>query len=263
MNDALGDRMKLYENIECGRKLIPLLPVLARIDGRAFSSFTRGMNRPYDERMQSAMINTTKFLVAETNACIGYTQSDEITLAWDSPVYFGGRICKIVSQLAAQATLAFNRIIAVTMPEYTERLPTFDARVWQLPNQTEAANVFVWREWDAVKNSITMAASTVYSHKELHGKNSSDKQEMLFAKDINWNDYPTAFKRGTYIQRRSVVRPFTADEIEKLPLKHEARTNPKLSITRNEIQIIDLPIFTTIINKEDVIFSGKFPEISV
>jgi tRNAHis guanylyltransferase len=84
VDDALGDRMKGYESAEAGRRLMPLVPVMARIDGRCFSSFTRGMRRPYDPTMSEAMIDTTVQLVKETNACMGYTQSDEITLAWHS-----------------------------------------------------------------------------------------------------------------------------------------------------------------------------------
>jgi tRNA(His) guanylyltransferase len=148
------------------------------------------------------------------------------------------------------------------MPEYADRLPTFDARVWQVPNRTEGANVFVWREWDATTNSISMAAASVYSDKALHGKNSSDKQELLFQKGVNWNDYPVAFKRGTYLQRRTALKPFSTDELERLPPRHEARTNPSLLVERSEWQVIDLPILTTITNREDVIFAGASPVVS-
>ena len=264
MNDALGDRMKGYELAEAGRRFMLLLPIVARIDGRCFSAFTRGMARPFDYLMGAAMIRTTRDLVEETNACMGYTQSDEITLAWHqtdvkSQLWFNGRIAKMVSQLAAQATLHFYRAVLSAMPDFADRCPTFDARAWQVPNRTEAANVFVWREWDATKNSITMAASTVYSHKELHGKNGDEKQEMLFQKGINWNDYPAMFKRGTYVQRRMATKPFSADEIEKLPPKHQARSNPDLVVERHEVMILEMPPITTVVNREAVIFDGEPP----
>ncbi len=266
MNDKLGDRMKLYEDMECERRLMPLLPVLARIDGRAFHSFTRGMKRPYDDVLTSLMVDTALYLVQETNACMGYTQSDEITLAWHSTdaksqIWFDGRVAKMTSQLAAHATLWFNRLLAARAPQYVERLPTFDARVWQVPNRTEGANVFVWREWDATKNSISMAASALYSDKELHGKNGSEKQEMLWRKGVNWNDYPPAFKRGTYVQRRTVMKPFSAAELDKLPPKHEARANPALTVERSEWRALELPIFTTVTNREAVIFDGATPVV--
>lgn len=267
VNDVLGDRMKLYENMECARRMMPLLPVMARVDGRAFHSFTRGMDRPFDERMQAAMVATAKALATETNACMAYTQSDEITLAWHSTdhksqLWFDGRLCKMVSQLGAHATLAFYRATMATMPDYAKRLPTFDARVWQVPNRTEGANVFVWREWDATKNSISMAAASVFSDKELYGKNGADKQELLFQRGINWNDYPVAFKRGTYVQRRTVLKPFSVAELKRLPQKHAARANPSLLVERSEWQVLAMPILTTIVNREDVIFDGADPVVS-
>src|SRR5215471_4222370 len=82
MIDGLAERMKRYEATEAGRRLMPLLPALARLDGRAFHNFVRGLARPYDKRLSDLMIDTATFLVRETNAVAGYTQSDEITLAW-------------------------------------------------------------------------------------------------------------------------------------------------------------------------------------
>lgn len=266
MSDELGDRMKLYEMAEAGRRFMPLLPIMARVDGRAFHSFTHDMVRPYDSVMTGCMITTTRQLVEETNACMGYTQSDEITLCWHSTdpksqVWFDGRIAKMTSQLGALATLFFYRRVCDAMDfKYRERLPTFDARVWQVPNRAEAANVFLWREWDATKNSVTMAASALYSHNELHGKNSAQKHDMLTAKCVNWNDYPPAFKRGTYIQRRRIVRPFTAVELAQLPEKHEARRNPNLTVERWQIGPLDMPPFGTVTNRAAVIFDGEAPE---
>ena len=261
MNDDLGDRMKIYEGAEADRRMMPLLPTFARVDGRAFHTFTRGMNRPYDERMSSAMEQTARYLAKETNACMTYTQSDEITLVWlstdtKSQIWFDGRHSKMVSQIAALATLCFYRIIAETMPAFAPRLPTFDARVWQVPNRAEGANVFLWRELDATKNSISMAAHSVYSNKELLGKNGSQKQEMLWQKGINWNNYPAFFKRGSFVQRRRSLIPFSAEEIDQLPEKHAARTNPGLLVERSEWITLELPPFRTINNREAVVFDG-------
>lgn len=266
MNDALGDRMKLYEAMESGRRFMPLAPILARIDGRSFSSFTCGMDRPFDRRMSDAMIETTVHLVRETGACMGYTQSDEISLAWHSTdiksqVWFDGRISKMVSQLAAQATLAFYREVLSTMPDYADRMPTFDARVWQVPNRTEGANVFLWREWDATKNSLSMAASAYYSHKALHGKNGREKHDMLHAAGVNWNDYPAFFRRGTYVQRRTLARVFTAAEIASLPPKHAARTDPGLVVERTDVLALSMPPLNTVTNREAVIFDGAAPTL--
>lgn len=268
MNDDLGDRMKLYEMAEAGRRFMPLLPILARVDGRCFSSFTRGMQRPYDPTMTRMMVDTTRHLIEETNACMGYTQSDEITLAWHSTdiksqVWFDGRVSKMISQLGALTTLFFYRQCCERMPEYAKKHPTFDARVWQVPNRTEGANVFVWREWDATKNSLTMAASEYYSHTDLHGKNGADKHDLLHAKGINWNDYPSEFKRGTYIQRRTLTEPFTTEELEALPPKHHARQNPNLMIERSRVLVVEMPPIERVTNREAVIFDGCSPESEI
>lgn len=262
MNDNLGDRMKIYEGIETNRKFIPTLPVVARIDGRSFSKFTKGMEVPYDNRMSASMVQTTLELVKATNAIVGYTQSDEITLMWysddiNSQIFFDGRIFKMTSQLSALATLHFYKNASIHLPEFIHKNPTFDARVWQMPNLVEASNVFLWREWDAVKNSITMAASHYYSHKELHKKNGSDMQEMLFQKGVNWNDYPDFFKRGTYVRRSTRDIKFSTEDIEKLPKNHAARTNPDLVVTRNVVEVLeDFPILSSIQNRVDVLFNG-------
>jgi len=241
---------------------MPMLPTFARVDGRTFYTFTKGMNRPYDLRMVDCMTNTAKRLAIETNALMTYTQSDEITLCWysndiRSQIWFDGRHSKMVSQIAALATLYFYKECVELIPDYAHKLPSFDARVWQTPNLTEGANVFLWREWDATKNSITMAASSLYSHKELHGKNGSEKQEMLFQKGVNWNDYPSFFKRGTYIQKRMVKKPFSANELENLPPKHAARKNPDLMVERSEWRVADLPPLGSCANREAIIFEGK------
>lgn len=266
MSDDFGDRMKMYEMAEAGRKLMPLLPVIARIDGRSFSKFTKGLERPYDVRLSKLMVATTKFLVQETNANCGYTQSDEITLGWyastfDSELFFGGRISKMTSTLAALASVYFNKEMPNYLPEaWQDKMPTFDSRVWNVPNIVEGANAFLWREQDATKNSISMAARAYYSHKELIDKNGSEMQEMLWQKGINWNDYPTFFKRGTYVQRKKVVRKFTADELEKLPPKHEIFKNPELAIERTDYLELELPKLATIVNRPEVIFFGEEPK---
>lgn len=260
MKDELGDRMKMYESRDAGARFMPMLPILARVDGRGFSRFTRGMKRPFDPAMSECMALTAEFLVHETGARIGYTQSDEITLAWYSPasksqVWFDGRIAKMTSQLAAIATLHFYRLVETRLPDFKDRLPTFDARLWNVPNLEEATNVFLWREWDATKNSISMAASEFYSHRELMDKNGKEKQEMLFQKGVNWNDYPVHFKRGIYIGRKITKTPFTADEIEKLPPKHDARKNPDLIIERSVVERLFLPPLASVPNRVEVLFN--------
>ncbi len=266
MIDNLGDRQKLYEGMESDRRLMPRLPALARLDGRAFHTFTRGLERPFDCSMSTAMQMTTRWLVHETNANVGYTQSDEITLAWytDDPksqIFFDGRIMKMTSQLAALCSVYFNEVVRSTsLEQKAKQRPTFDCRVWNTPTLDEAANVFVWREWDATKNSISMAAQHYFSANELHNKHTGDMQEMLFNKHgVNWNNYPDFFKRGSYYQRKKVAIPFTTEELERLPPKHAARTNPELLVERHVVQHLALPPITKVTNREAVLFFGADP----
>lgn len=263
----LDDRMKLYESVNTRDKSMPLLPLFARLDGKAFHSFTNGLSRPFDKGLSSLMIETTKHLVKTTNALVGYTQSDEITLlmysnSMNTQLFFDGRLFKINSILAATASVFFNKNLEKLIPSHADKNPLFDCRCWNVPTLEEAVNVFVWRELDATKNSITMAAQSYYSHNELMNKNGSEKQEMLFKKGINWNDYPAFFKRGTYIKTRKVERPFTPEELDKLPLKHEARQNPSLKIVRSEICEMDLPPILSISNKTGVFFQDEEPIVN-
>lgn len=258
----LGDRMKIYEVAETNRRLMPLLPVYARIDGRSFSKFTKGMKRPYDEDMQNAMIETTKYLVDETHASMGYTQSDEISLVWysdelKSQLFFDGKIQKVNSTLSALASVKFMELATVCWPDRVKkRLPTFDCRVFNLPTLQEAVNCFVWREHDCTKNSITMAASVYYSHKQLMNKNSSDKQDMLMDKDVNWNDYPASFKRGTYVRRQTVLKELDAETLANIPEEHRPEGG---KVMRSEVVIVDMPPITQVVNRVGVFFGGDFP----
>lgn len=265
MSDGLAERMKLYESAEAGRRLMPLLPALARLDGRAFGSFTRGLARPFDERLSRLMIETCTALVSETSATVGYTQSDEITLAWvpeafETQIFFDGRVQKMCSGLAALATAHFARRLPAFLPtDYADRVPTFDCRVWNVPTLEEAANVFVWRELDATKNSIAMAARAHFSHAAIHGKSGAEMQEMLFQTGVNWNDYPAFFKRGTYVRRVKVSRAYTATELQALPPKHAARANPALVVERTKCEPEELSPIVRLDNRACVLFRGEAP----
>lgn len=207
--DALGDRMKSYERIETEKRFRPNSFLYVRIDGRSFSKFTKGLNRPFDKRMSDLMIETTKHLVKETGARIGYTQSDEISLLIyngyeEDSCIFDGKQQKLLSIIGSIASAVFNKKLPEFIPEKaaTDLVPVFDARIFEVPDVMEAVNAFYWRELDCIKNSISMAAHDNFSHKELHMKNSKEMQDMLLnCKGISWDEYPSFFKYGTYIKR--------------------------------------------------------------
>ncbi len=266
MSDSLGDRMKGYERRETERAFLPMLPVYARIDGRCFSRFTEGMQRPFDRNFVEAMVRTTMDLVAETQALIGYTQSDEISLLWlaadaKGEIFFRGKIQKMASVLAAYATAAFTRALRDgPLADFASRLPHFDARVFQLPTRSEAANVMLWRELDATKNAVSMAARHLHAHEELDGRTSSELQEMLFRKGVNFNDYPIAFKRGTFV-RRTVTQRAMTDE-ERAAISPEHRPAPGHEIRRSSVERLDMPRFASVLNREAVLFNGAEPEVA-
>ncbi|MBP6633137.1 MAG: hypothetical protein KA297_27200 [Kofleriaceae bacterium] len=263
--DGLADRCKRFELIEADRRAMPGIPLLARLDGRAFHTFTRGLRRPFDPGLSTAMIETTRTLVDDTVAAVGYTQSDEITLAWfapsggatDSSYLFDGRFQKLASVLAGLASARFAQLVAEHLPSKLGTTPHFDCRVWQVPTLADAAEVFVWREDDASKNSITMAAGAYYDDAILEGKSSADKHELLFARGVNWNDYPAFFKRGTYLQRRGYDRTLTAEEREAIPERH--RPPIGAVVRRHRVEALDLPPVRRLTNLVEVLFERADP----
>ena len=267
--DTLGSRVKALES--AGDLVLPNgEPICIRLDGRSFHTFTRGCERPFDSALRSLMTETTRLCAAETNACLAYTQSDEISLVLrgngdpeGSQAYFGGRVRKITSCLASRATIVFNSLLPKYLPGKADlspdKKPVFDCRVWSVPTRSDACDVIQWREIDARVNAVEMAAQANFSHGTLQGKSNKEMKAMLLDKGIDFNSYPAVFRRGTYIQRRATTGRFTVDELEMLPPKHAARTNPDLMVTRHSYVELDLPPFTTLSNRESVVFDGTDP----
>lgn len=203
--DKFGDRMKGYENAY--RTHLPRrMPVIIRIDGKAFHTYTRGMKKPFDEYLSDAMWGTCVYLAQNIMGCkLAYTQSDEISLLLTNydklttEAWFDNNLQKLVSVSASLATAKFNEIMRLKHPE--KQLALFDARAWVLPKD-EVCNYFLWRQQDATKNSISMVAQANFPHKQLQGLNGGQLQDKLYLeKEINWNDLPTWQKRGACIKK--------------------------------------------------------------
>jgi tRNA(His) 5'-end guanylyltransferase len=263
--DELGDRMKRYESAEAGRRLMPMLPIIARIDGRSFHTFTKGLQRPFDDGFVECMRATAKALLKETAARIAYVQSDEISLVWHSETYnsqiwFDGRIAKMQSNLAATATVHFYKEVLQRLPQKAPAFPTFDARVWQVPNREEAANALLWREIDAYRNSVQMLGHAHFSNKALHGVPTSGVKKMLEENGTPWEALPVRYKRGSWFQKRSVIGALQPGELEELPAHHHARTDPNFSFKRYRlVEVENMPRFSTVTNRVDVIFESADP----
>ena len=208
--DDFGKRMKTYENSY--RFTLPRrMPVILRIDGCHFHTFTKGMDKPFDDKLIEAFWETCKFLGENImGAKLIYHQSDEIsilitnydTIQTDS--WFSNNLQKMASVSASMAAAKFNEVIRKSYPD--KELAFFDSRAWVIP-QDEVNNYFTWRQQDASKNSISMAAFANFAHKDLHGLSGNQLQEKLFSeKGINWDKFPTWKKRGACIIKKEYLK---------------------------------------------------------
>ena len=221
VKDDLGQRMKTYYEEVPKFRLYKRIPVAIRIDGKAFHTFTRGFQKPFDEILIKSMQQTMQYLCENIQGCVlGYTQSDEITLilqdykTLSTSAWFDYEVQKICSISASMATMAFNKYFSENVGKYLS-IPTidtkyggvlitaknkgamFDARCFNIPKE-EVTNLIYWRQLDAARNSVQMVGQAYFSHKELQNKSCSDIQDMLMEKyNINWNDFPTTQKRGS------------------------------------------------------------------
>lgn len=212
-------RMKEKYESRSKYKLTCGVPVIIRLDGKAFHTYTRGLDKPFDEGLIQDMQNTTIELCKQIQgAKCAYTQSDEISIlvtdydTIDTMPWFDYNLQKLVSVSASIATAEFNSLRVYRLfDRYYEvkrsvlygfydlmKQANFDSRAFNIP-ASDVANYFLARQRDAVKNSIQMLAQNLYSHKELNGKNQSDLQEMCFQKGHNWNDLNCYKKRGSWI----------------------------------------------------------------
>lgn len=209
-NDSLGDRMKWYEEVPRHR-LCPQVPVMMRLDGKAFHTLTSRFEKPVDARMQKAMLAAAMELCRSIqDVRLAYVQSDEITLLITqrtpfSQAWFDLDVQKMVSVSASMCSVAFGRSLAEQMllSEF-DQLPTplFDSRVWNLPVH-EVCNNLIWRQQDATRNSIQSLGRAYFSHRALENKSCDQIQNMLMRQfGINWNDCPTIQKRGACIVQR-------------------------------------------------------------
>lgn len=249
--DSLGDRMKTFYEDRLRVKLQRRTYTILRIDGKAFHTYTRGLKRPFDQGLMDDMDATAAYLCKNIQgAKLAYVQSDEISIVitdfdeLTTDMWFDGNLQKMVSVAASLAAAKFNQLrmvrsckengidgyaVAYEGTMMTDReiesfkLATFDARALQVSSLTEVENYLIWRQQDATRNSIASVAQSMYSDKELHGKNCDAMQELIFQRGTNWNDYTFREKRG------GIVTKVAAD---------------KNGATRSTWQLVETPVFT-------------------
>lgn len=253
--DDLGDRMKLYEKQTTQSVFTPGSFVYARLDGRAFHTFTRGFTRPFDSEFQSAMKNTAKFLVEKSGAFAAFHQSDEISLVWAPTAsgnipFFEGKQFKVSTVLASMATAKFMAECVTSKPELAtramEKLPNFDCRAFAMPSFDEVVNMFLWRAYDAERNGISAAASSKISHKRLLNVSTAQRLAMLKEAGVEWDQIPDEYKYGSWYVRQRKLIELSSDELEKIPEQHRptgpvSRTvvSPVVLAARPEFEIIE------------------------
>ena len=215
----LDERMKKYEYVT-RHYLMCRTPIIVRIDGKAFHTFTRGMKKPFDHIFMESMQDTMKYLCENVQGCVlGYTQSDEISLLLvdyenlESCAWFDNNLSKIISITSGMASSYFNLIFRYNVEDYcynmkgsaeyrillrkkARDLTVFDSRAFNLQKE-EVNNYFVWRQQDAIKNAIQMIGRAYFTHKELENKNGKDIVDMLDNIKVNYHSYSTSEKRGT------------------------------------------------------------------
>lgn len=240
--DSLGDRQKAYEAVN-DRMLVPKMPFIIRVDGKAFHTYTRGFVKPFDTIMGATMIEVTKKLCEEIpGAVLGYTQSDEITIVCKytdrivSQAWFNGRVRKIETIAASKATKWFNKIFSEKVHDYIEKfegtkeykntlrlfynkkigMAEFDARAFNIP-EWDCINNVIWRQQDATRNSVEAVGHANFSTKELHKVNCEGIKEMLLKqKNIDWEtDFTPYQKYGAFCYKIQETRTIKGETVER------------------------------------------------
>ena len=261
--DSLGDRMKKSYEYITRTFLTRRIPVIIRLDGKAFHTFTRGFDKPFDGVLMRSMQRTMKYMCENVQGCVfGYTQSDEITLVLTdyakttTDAWFGYNVQKMASVAASMATLAFDRFFAEEYDDFGNKMvghcdvsskerklwdkyreahkrgAIFDARAFSVPKD-EVCNCLIWRQQDAIRNSIEAAGQAYFSARELHKKSTEEIRQMLLGKDINWLEFSTDCKRGSCCYRVHVT------EDVQIP------DRGTVTVTRNRWVVDnDIPVFS-------------------
>jgi len=210
MKDSLGDRMKGYENVN-RNLLIRGMPVIMRLDGKAFHTLTRSCVKPFDEFLSDAMISAARVVMGEAmGSKLAYIQSDEISIllcdydTFDTEAWFDNNIQKLVSVSASLASVEFSSFFG--------KSGHFDCRVFNIP-RNDVNNYFIWRQQDWMRNSVQMLTRHYHSQKEMHLKTIPIMHEMLHAKGVNWAKLePERWKNGTTIIKKTMFEDFVFKE---------------------------------------------------
>lgn len=215
IKDSIGNRMKENYEDRYRIKLTRRVPVIIRLDGKAFHTLTRKCEKPFDLYFQKCMEYAAEGLCEKIQgAKCAYVQSDEISIlltdfdTLTTEAWFDYNLQKMVSVSAAIASNRFTISWHVKQSQIA-----FDSRAFNIPKE-EVCNYFIWRQQDWIRNSVQMLAQVHFSHKELHGKNQSEMHDMLHRKGINWVDLKPMLKNGAFLFKSK--KPLEKDEEDRL-----------------------------------------------
>jgi tRNA(His) 5'-end guanylyltransferase len=225
--DSLGDRMKHNYEERARHYLLRRTPVIVRVDGKAFHTFTANFNKPFDMTFIECMVVAAKAVAKELQGFkVGYIQSDEASFLLtdyddlNTDAWFDLNVQKVASVTSSLMTYCFNKVMPCDKASIHQPV-VFDARCFNIPKE-EIANYFLWRAKDWERNSVSMFARAFFSQKELHGKGRADIHEMLHQKGQNWANLDPICKNGTFLIKDTGVISYkyniqaTYEDINKL-----------------------------------------------
>lgn len=256
MNDELGKRIKEYEK-ETKFFVKNKAYHVIRLDGKAFHTYTKDLDRPFDNTFISIMNEVAEFLCLNIQgAKCAFVQSDEISILItdiggqdNTQIYFDGNIQKIVSVTASMASAKFNEIANSKLGN-KESLALFDSRIFTLPSYVEVINTFIWRQLDTIKNSIQMCARHHLGHKECQNKNTEELKSALEANNTPWVNCPLGFRQGRLVKKVYLIVPESTIEVRGVLIRIPEHT-------RTKWETIDCPI----ININSFIFRELIPQV--
>ena len=257
VTDTLESRMKNYEQ---KYKLPENLPVVVRIDGRAFHTLTRSMQKPFDHRFIGFMNKVGVALCKEVQNCrMAYLQSDEVSLLLyqnrDSQPWFGSEIQKITSITASIASSVFTSSFGDG--DHKNPVIAFDSRAFVLPPH-EVTNYFIWRQSDWIRNSIQMLGRANFSHNELNNVSTEEIVKMLKRDGLNWDESDTILRLGrTVVKTKSMELMESVDGDQNVSYYERTRWKvdgniPRFVEDRDYIESKLKPDFVTDLNEVEV-----------
>lgn len=223
-----------------------------RLDGRAFHTFARQFEKPFDWVLMQAMDDACHAVIKNVlpHAICGFVQSDEITILVDNRIsvtpegavieannVFSGRLQKLVSLTASAATFGFVRSLDSQGVPFSG-VPTFDSRVFLCQTLTDAFENITWRRLDARKNAISMAASALFSPKELLGQSTRDRIKLLSGTEFE--KLPESFMNGRFIvpvtEEREVLHKRSGEDLVE-PVTVQAKVWKTFPATRELVEV--------------------------